>query len=157
MRIAVYPGSFDPITNGHLDILRRASIVFDKVIVLVSINKEKEPTFAVKERVKMIKEATKDFKNVSVDSTDELTVRYAKKVGASCLIRGLRAVTDFEYEFKLAEANHFIDPNIDIVFFMSTVQNSFISSSMVNEFYDNGVDVSKLVPPSVVKAYKNKQ
>lgn len=156
MKIAVYPGSFDPITNGHLDILKRALKVFDKVIVLVADNADKHYVFTAKERVEMIKEAVKGLKNVEVDYTDGLTVSYAKKVGASCLIRGLRAVTDFEYEFKMSAANEFIDPSIDEVFFMSHAETSFISSSTVNELYKSGVDISKLVPPSVIKAYKNK-
>lgn len=157
MKIAVYPGSFDPITNGHLDVLFRASKVFDKVIVLVADNSEKKYIFSASERVKMIKEAIKDFDNVSVDSTSGLTVKYARDVGACCLIRGLRAVTDFEYELKLAAANRFVDKNIDEVFFMASAEHSFISSSMVNELYSSGIDISKLVPSSVVKMYKNKQ
>ena len=104
----------------------------------------------------MIKEAVKGIKNVEVDSTNGLTVAYAKKVGAKCLIRGLRAVTDFEYEFKMSAANEYIDPSIDEVFFMSHAETSFISSSTVNELYRSGVDISNLVPASVIKAYKNK-
>lgn len=156
MKIAVYPGSFDPITNGHLDVLFRASKVFDKVIVLVADNSEKKYIFSTSERVKMIKEAIKDFDNVSVDSTSGLTVKFARDVGACCLIRGLRAVTDFEYELKLAAANRFVDKNIDEVFFMASAEHSFISSSMVNELYSSGIDISKLVPASVVEMYKNK-
>ena len=156
MKIAVYPGSFDPITNGHLDVLFRASKVFDKVIVLVADNSEKKYVFSTSERVKMIKEAIKEFDNVSVDSTSGLTVKYARDVGACCLIRGLRAVTDFEYELKLAAANRFVDKNIDEVFFMASAEHSFISSSMVNELYSSGIDISKLVPSSVLEMYKNK-
>ena len=156
MKIAVYPGSFDPITNGHLDILERSLKVFDKVIVLVASNPDKKYIFSSKERVEMIKDAIKGLKNVDVDATEGLTVAYAKKVGANCLIRGLRAVTDFEYEFKLSAANEYIDSSIDEVFFMSHAETSFISSSTVNELYRSGVDISKLVPASVVKAYKNK-
>ncbi len=157
MKIAVYPGSFDPITNGHLDVLFRASKVFDKVIVLVADNSEKKYIFSTSERVKMIKEAIKDFDNVSVDSTSGLTVKYAREVGACCLIRGLRAVTDFEYELKLAAANRFVDKNIDEVFFMASAEHSFISSSMVNELYSSGIDISKLVPSSVLEMYKSKK
>ena len=156
MKIAVYPGSFDPITNGHLDVLFRASKVFDKVIVLVADNSEKKYVFSTSERVKMIKEAIKEFDNVRVDSTSGLTVKYARDVGACCLIRGLRAVTDFEYELKLAAANRFVDKNIDEVFFMASAEHSFISSSMVNELYSSGIDISKLVPSSVLEMYKNK-
>lgn len=156
MKKAVYPGSFDPITNGHLDILKRALEVFDEVIVLVADNKDKKSRFTVKERVEMIKDATKNVKGVKVDSTPGLTVEYAKKIGAKHLIRGLRAVTDFEYEFSLAEANRYIDPSIDIVFFMANQDCSFISSSVINEMTKSHVDIRKLVPESVVKMYEKK-
>ena len=157
MKIAVYPGSFDPITNGHIDILDRALRVFDKVIVLVAYNNEKKSRFSAKERVEMIKEALKDYTNVEVDCTDKLTVTYAREHDARCLIRGLRAVTDFEYEFQLASANRYIDNTIDEIFFMSDTETSFISSSMIDQLYYSGVDISRLVPFSVVKAYKNKK
>ena len=156
MKTAIYPGSFDPITNGHLDILKRANKIFDKVIILVADNANKKHVFSAEERVIMIKEAIKDFANVEVDSTSGLTVKYAKKVGACCLIRGLRAVTDFEYELKLAAANHYVDSDIDEIFFMASAEHGFLSSSMVNELYTSGVDISKLVPSSVLKMYKNK-
>lgn len=157
MKKAIYPGSFDPITNGHLDILERALKVFDEVIVLVASNPNKKSRFSAEERVKMVSEAVKGFKGVSVDSTNELTVEYAKKHGATHLIRGLRAVTDFEYEFSLSATNEFIDNSIDMVFFMSHSETNFISSSSVDELYRNGVDISKLVPPSVMKMYKSKK
>lgn len=157
MKKAIYPGSFDPITNGHLDILKRALKVFDEVIVLVASNPNKKSRFSASERVKMVSEAVKGFKGVSVDSTNELTVEYAKKHGARHLIRGLRAVTDFEYEFSLSATNEFIDNSIDMVFFMSHSETNFISSSSVDELYRNGVDISKLVPPSVMKMYKSKK
>jgi len=156
MKKAVYPGSFDPITNGHLDILKRALNVFDEVIILVADNQDKKSRFTVSERVEMIKDATKDLRGVSVDYTSGLTVDYAKKVGAKHLIRGLRAVTDFEYEFTLAAANHFIDNSIDIVFFMANSENSFISSSMIDQMSKADIDISKLVPQSVVKKYEKK-
>lgn len=154
MRIAIYPGSFDPITNGHLDILYRALEAFDKVIVLVAYNSNKSSRFSVEQRVAMIKEATAGLKNVEVDSYDGLTVKYAKEHGAKHLIRGLRAVTDFEYEFRLASANEFADSEIDMVFFMSRGDKSFISSSAIIELYEQGVDVSDLVPESVIKRLK---
>lgn len=153
MKIAVYPGSFDPITNGHLDILERALKIFDKVIVLVAVNSNKSSRFSIKDRVDMIKEAVNN-PNVEVDYTDGLTVDYAKKHGATHLIRGLRAVTDFEYEFQLASANDFIDSSIDSVFLMSKHEKSFINSSMIVELYKQGIDVSPLVPPSVIKRLK---
>lgn len=156
MRIAIYPGSFDPFTNGHLDILKRAAQAFDKVIVLVAVNASKKGVFTHEERVAFLKEALQDYPNVAVDSFEGLTVEYARKVGAKHIIRGLRAVTDFEYEFQLASANRFLDPSIDMVFFMAANESSFISSSMVNELRKNGADVSSLVPPSVVKAYEKK-
>lgn len=154
MKKAIYPGSFDPITNGHLDILIRASKVFDEIVVLVANNPNKKFNFSPKERVEMIKEATKDIKGVTVDYYDGLTVEYAKKVGATHLIRGLRAVSDFEYEFQLASANEFVDKDIDMVFFMSRGDKSFISSSSIMQMYRSGVDVSSLVPPSVIKRMK---
>ena len=153
MRVAVYPGSFDPITNGHLDILERALEIFDKVIVLIAVNPNKQSRFPVEERIAMIKEAV-DNLNVEVDFTEGLTVEYAKAHGAKHLIRGLRAVTDFEYEFQLATANEFVDSSIDSVFLMSRHEKSFINSSMIVELYKRGRDVSSLVPPSVLKRLK---
>ena len=153
MKIAIYPGSFDPITYGHLDILERALTIFDKVIVLVAINPHKKSRFSVEERMEMIKEAVNN-PNVEVDSYDGLTVKYAKEHGAKHLIRGLRAVTDFEYEFQLAAANEFVDSSVDSVFLMSKQEKSFINSSMIIELYQHGQDVSSLVPESVIKRLK---
>ena len=150
MKVAVYPGSFDPITNGHLDIIYRAAKIFDKVIVLVAINPNKKSRFTPEERVEMIKETIKQ-ENIEIDLTTGLTVKYAKEHGATHLIRGLRAVTDFEYEFQLANANEYIDKSIDSVFLMSRAENSFINSSMIVELHNSGVDVSHLVPESVIK------
>ncbi len=156
MKKAIYPGSFDPITNGHLDILRRASKVFDHVTMLLAVNPNKKSEFTVEERLTMMKEATKDIDNVDVDFTSGLTVEYARKVGANHIIRGLRAVTDFEYEFQFAAANSFVDPNIDMVFFMAGSKTSFISSSTINELHKNGADITPLVPSSVIEAYRKK-
>ena len=153
MKIAVYPGSFDPITNGHLEILKRALNIFDRVIMLVAVNPDKKTRFSPEDRVAMIKEAVDD-ERVSVDSYDGLTVEYAKAHGAKHLIRGLRAVTDFEYEFSLASANDFIDSSVDSVFLMSKAEKSFINSSMIMELFQRGVDISSLVPPSVLKRLK---
>ena len=154
MKIGLYPGSFDPITIGHVDVLKRALKIFDKVIILVAVNQDKKPRFSISERVAMIKEAVSDLDNVEVDSFDGLTVKYAKDHRATHLIRGLRAVTDFEYEFQIASANEYIDSSIDMVFFMSHEETAFISSSMIIDMAKRGVDVSKLVPQSVVKRLK---
>ena len=151
MKIAIYPGSFDPITYGHLDILERASKIFDEIIVLVANNGNKNSRFSVEERVEMIKEAIKDMSNIEVDSYDGLTVKYAKEHNAHTLIRGLRAVSDFEYEFRLASANEFADSEIEMVFFMARGDKTFISSSAIIELHNSGVDVSPLVPLSVMK------
>ena len=151
MKVAVYPGSFDPITNGHLDVLKRALDIFDKVIVLVAFNATKKARFSPEERMEMIVEALDNDPRVEVDCYDGLTVDYAKSRGASHLIRGLRAVTDFEYEFQLASANDYIDNSIDTVFLMSKSDKSFINSSMIMELHEQGVDVSDLVPFSVYR------
>ena len=153
MKIAVYPGSFDPITNGHMDILKRSLKIFDKVILLLAVNPKKKSRFSVDERLAMMKGAVKDFPNVEVDFCDGLTVEYAKKHNAQALIRGLRAVTDFEYEFQLSAGNAYVDPSIEMVFFMAGKEMSFISSSVVNELEESGVDISRLVPASVCEAY----
>ena len=153
MKVAIYPGSFDPITNGHLDILKRSLEIFDKVIVLIAVNPKKKYFFTVEERKNMILDSVKELglKNVEVDVTDGLTVKYAKEHNAKHLIRGLRAVTDFEYEFQIASANEFADKEIDMIFFMARNETTFISSSTIMELHRNGVDVSKLVPNSVYK------
>ena len=156
MKIAIYPGSFDPITNGHLDILKRALKVFDKVIVLVANNAKKQTTFTIEERRTIIEKVTKNLENVTVDATEGLVVEYAKKVGATALVRGLRAVTDFEYELQVATTNEFIDPTIDMVFFMTHLENTFVSSSTVKELFQQNVDISKLVPMEVNEALKKK-
>ncbi len=156
MKIAVYPGSFDPITNGHIAILSRASKAFDKVILLLAVNPAKKGRFTKEERLIFMKEVAKDFPNVEVDSDDGLTVEYCRRKGASFMIRGLRAVTDFEFEFQLSAANRYIAPEIEMVFFMADKETSFISSSTVNEMANHGVDVSGLVPPIVNSSYKAK-
>ena len=154
MKTAIYPGSFDPVTNGHLEVLERALKIFDKVIVLIAINPNKKSRFSIEDRVAMIKEAVAGYKNVEVDTYSGLTVEYAASHGASHLIRGLRAVTDFEYEFQLASANDYINNQIDTIFLMSKAEKSFINSSMIMTLHENGVDVSALVPESVNKRLK---
>lgn len=154
MSKAIYPGSFDPITNGHLDIIYRAAKIFDEVVVLVANNDDKKSLFTKDQKVEMIQETIKDLNNVTIDSFDGLTVEYAKKIGATALIRGLRVVSDFEYEWKLAATNTFINKDIETVFFMASNDNNFISSSIINELYHEGIDISSLVPNSVIKMYK---
>ena len=156
MKIAIYPGSFDPFTNGHLDVLKRAMKVFDKVIVLVAVNSGKKTVFTTEERVAFLKETLRDLPGVEVDSYEGLTVEYAALHNAKHIIRGLRAVMDFEYEFQLASANRYVGPDIDMVFFMASSETSFISSSVVNELRRNGADIAPLVPPAVLKAYEKK-
>lgn len=157
-RIGIYPGSFDPITNGHLDILKRASKLFDEIIVLIAFNKDKlgNYRFNIDERIKMVKEVVKDYPNIKVDSTSGLTINYAKSHNAIALIRGIRVVSDFEYEWQLAAANEYIDSDIEMVFLMSHKETTFISSSSIDEMYRCGVDISPLVPDVVLKAYKDK-
>ena len=153
-KIALYPGSFDPITNGHLDVLERASRMFDVVVIAVLNHPSKKAYLTVEERVKLIKEATTNIPNVRVDSFNGLTVEYAKKLGAKFLIRGLRTITDFEYEIQLCQTNHVIAPDIDTVFLSTKPEHNFISSSMVKELSNLKTDISKFVPENVVEYLK---
>lgn len=156
MKVAVYAGSFDPITNGHLDIIKRAAEAFDELVVLLAVNPAKKGVFTPEERLRMVQEAVKDLDHVRVDYTEGLTVDYCQKIGSKHLIRGLRAVTDFEYEFQLAAANKYLNPNIDMVFFMSNSATAFISSSMINQLRKSGADITALVPASVIEEYNRK-
>lgn len=157
MKIGIYPGSFDPVTNGHMDIINRAVKLFDKLYVCVAINPSKKAFFTTEEKILMLKEATKDMKNVEVVSTTGLVVQKAKELGANAIIRGLRAVTDFEFEFQLAAANEHIDPTVEMVFLMTSTGKGFISSSNVKDFFYANIDISSLVPEIVVKMLKSKQ
>ncbi|HOJ44444.1 MAG TPA: pantetheine-phosphate adenylyltransferase [Bacilli bacterium] len=157
MKIAIYPGSFDPITNGHLDILKRALTIFDHVIVLLAINPHKATTFSAEERLDMIKGAVMQFgEAVTVDSTEGLSVTYAKEHGAVAMVRGLRAVPDFEYEFQIAAGNEYIDKSVEMVFFMSRQKATFISSSTIKQLAQQQVDISSLVPANVNKYLKKR-
>lgn len=160
MKIAIYPGSFDPITKGHLDILQTATEIFDKVIIAVARNSEKQGFLSVDERVRLIKESVKDLPNVEVDFFEGLTINYARKKGAKVLIRGLRAVSDFEYEMQLSQANSALANEIKTVFLTTKPKYNFISSSTIKEIYLNDGDVSKFVPEPVndylYKISKNK-
>ena len=149
MKIAIYPGSFDPITYGHLDILKNAASIFDKVIIAVAHNEAKNGFLTTDERVNLIKESVKDIQNVEVDSFKGLTIEYAKKVGANVLIRGLRAVSDFEFEMQLSQTNSALCEDIKTVFLTTKPKYNFISSSTIKEILNNGGDISKFVPEPV--------
>ena len=149
MKIAIYPGSFDPITYGHLDILKNAAGIFDKVIIAVAHNDAKSGFLSVEERVELIKKSITDIENAEVDSFDGLTIEYAKKRGANVLIRGLRAVSDFEFEMQLSQTNSALCDDIKTVFLTTKPKYNFISSSTIKEIYTNGGDISKFVPEAV--------
>ncbi|MEK3989453.1 MULTISPECIES: pantetheine-phosphate adenylyltransferase [Robertmurraya] len=154
--IAVCPGSFDPITYGHLDIITRGAKVFDEVFVVVLSNSSKKPLFSVEERTEMIREVTKHLPNVKVDSFQGLLVDYASSVGASAIIRGLRAVSDFEYEMQITSMNRVLNDQIETFFIMTNSQYSFLSSSIVKEVAKYKGKISELVPPLVEKALMEK-
>lgn len=153
---AVYPGSFDPVTYGHLDIIERASKVVDEVIVAVLVNSGKNPLFSMDERVEMLKEATKNFNNVRVATFQGLTIDFAKEVGAKVMVRGLRAVSDFESEMQIAQTNHSLNPEIDTMFFTTSLEYAFLSSTIVREVASYGSDVSHFVPAIVEKKLQEK-
>lgn len=157
MKIAVYPGSFDPITLGHLDVLKDGAHMFDKVIITVSNNISKHALLSVEERKELIKQSVADIPNVEVDSFDGLTVEYAKKVGATILLRGLRAVSDFEYEMQLSQTNRSLSEDIKTVFLITRPEYNFISSSSVKEILKNDGDISKFVPKPVSDYLQNKK
>ena len=154
--IAVYAGTFDPVTNGHLDIIQRASNMFDQLYVTIFINPDKVGVFNVEERKALLKECTKEYSNVIIDSSDKLAVEYARDVGSKILVRGIRATMDFEYELQLAFSNQFLDKDVDMVFLMTRPNHSFISSSSVKEIVSHGRKVEGLVPPCVEKALQQK-
>ncbi len=157
MTIAIYPGSFDPITKGHLDILKTGAEIFDRVIIAVARNSEKKGFLTVEERVKLIKESILDIENAEVDSFEGLTIEYAKKRGAKVLLRGLRAVSDFEYELQLSQANSALSGDIKTVFLTTKPKYNFISSSTIKEIYLNNGDISKFVPEAVYEYLKNRK
>ena len=146
---AIYPGSFDPVTNGHIDIIERASKISDELIVGVLYNKAKTPLFSVEERVKMLCEVTKDMKNVRVVPFEGLLIEFATQMDAKVIIRGLRAVTDFEYELQMSQTNHKLNPEIETLFMTTSLEYSFLSSSTVRELASFGGDISQFVPKYV--------
>ncbi|MCD7879141.1 MAG: pantetheine-phosphate adenylyltransferase [Candidatus Gastranaerophilales bacterium] len=156
MRTAIYPGSFDPITKGHLDVLERAANIFDKVIIVVSVNVNKKSFIPLEDKLELIKESCSNIKNVQVDSYDGLTIEYAKQHNANVLIRGLRAVSDFEYEMQLSQANNALCPDIHTVFLITKPKYNFISSGTVREIAYMKGDISKFVPEPVAKYMKLK-
>ncbi len=155
-KIAVVPGSFDPITNGHLDIIQRAADIFDVVYVAVMNNSAKKPLFNVEERIDLIQQVTKDMPNVKVESSSGLLIHYAKEKNAHVIVRGLRAVSDFEYEMQITSMNRYLDHHIETFFIMTKNQHSFLSSSIVKEVSQYGGDIESLVPAIVNKALKEK-
>lgn len=156
MRKAIYPGSFDPVTYGHLDIIRRASKVVDELVIGVLVNKNKMPLFSMEERLQLLEETTREFSNVSVKTFEGLTIDFARQNDAKLIIRGLRAVTDFESEMQIAQTNHSIEPDIDTMFFTTSLEFSFLSSTIAKEVAFYGSDVSRLVPPVVAEAFQKK-
>lgn len=155
-RKALYPGSFDPITNGHLDIIVRAMEIFDHLVIGVGVNISKTPMFSIEERIEMINESVADIENVEVVSYSGLTAKYAEQIGAVALIRGLRAVSDFEYEFQMTLANRQLFPKGETVFLMPSIANVYLNSSMVRDIASLGGDIDRFVPPTVAKKLREK-
>lgn len=151
MKRAVYPGSFDPVTKGHLDIIERAAALVDELVVGVLYNNQKTPLFSVEERVKMLLDVTKHIPNVKVESFSGLSVEFVRKCDAAFIVRGLRAVTDFEYELQMAQTNRSIDGGIDTLFFTTALNYAYISSTIVKEVAYYGGDISGFVPPQIAK------
>jgi pantetheine-phosphate adenylyltransferase len=153
---AIYPGSFDPVTNGHLDLITRGAQIFDQLIVAVAPNLEKEPLFAVKERVEMLESLTFEWKNVEVDTFNGLLVEYARSQNASVIVRGIRAVSDYEYELHMAMMNRKLEPEIETVFMLPAEPYSYLSSRLVREIARLGGPVKDLVPPIVAERLRAK-
>ncbi len=155
-RIAVYPGTFDPVTNGHLDLIQRCLRIFDEVIVAVAANPKKQPLFPLEERIAMLNTATNEYRHVVIEGFAGLLVEYAKEKKAAGIIRGLRAISDFEYEMQMALMNRRLDSNVEAVFMMPSEEYSFITSTIVKEVASYGGDVSSLVPSVVVEKLKKR-
>lgn len=156
MKIAIYPGSFDPVTSGHLNIIRRASSIFDKLIVCVMVNAGKKPMFTQQERTDLIRRVTEDLPNVEVDCSDELLAEYAKRKGSCVIVKGLRAGSDFENEFQMALINHKINPNLDTMFLTAESQFMYLSSSTVKELGSYGVDLSDFLPEEIIPDFQER-
>ena len=156
MKIAIYPGSFDPVTSGHLNIIRRASAIFDKVVVCVMVNSAKHPMFNREERVELIRRVTADLPNVEVDSSCELLADYAKRRGNCVIVKGLRAGSDFENEFQMALINHNINPALDTMFLPAEHQYTYLSSSTVKELGRYDVDLSQFLPQEIIPDFQER-
>ena len=156
-RIAIYPGSFDPLTSGHVDIIERGSKIFDSIIVAILVNAEKVPLFTENERIAIIREVFKDYKNVQAETFNGLLVDYAQEKNATVLVRGLRAVSDFEYEFQMALMNRHLAPGLETVFMMPDEKYTFVSSRLIKEVFTLGGEVTGLVPPVVEERLRGKQ
>ena len=156
MKIAIYPGSFDPITSGHLNIIQRAANIFDRLIVCVMINSTKSPMFTQQERVDMIRSVVHDIPNVEVEASDELLAEYARKKGSCVIVKGLRAGSDFENEFQMALINHKINPDLDTMFLTSEHQYMYLSSSTVKELGGYNVDLSDFLPEAIIPAFQKR-
>ena len=156
MKVAIYPGSFDPITSGHLNIIRRAANIFDKLIVCVMVNSSKSPMFSREERVALIQAVTRDLPNVEVDASDELLASYAKRKGSCVIVKGLRAGSDFENEFQMALINHKINPGLDTMFLTAEHQYMYLSSSTVKELGKYGVELSDFLPEEIIPDFKKR-
>ena len=156
MNIAVYPGSFDPITLGHLNIIKRASRIFDEVYVAVMVNSAKKPMFTLEERMEFISRTVSRFENVHVDCSDKLLVDYCKSVGSKVIVKGLRAVSDFEMEFQMAHANKKIAPEIETVFLTSSEKYTYLSSTIVKEMARYNADLSQFVPREIIADFQRK-
>ena len=154
MKVAIYPGSFDPVTSGHLNIIQRAANIFDKLIVCVMVNAGKNPMFTLEERVELIRRVTADIPNVEVDSSSELLAEYAKRRGSCVIIKGLRAATDFENEFQMALINRKINPELDTMFLTAESQYMYMSSSIVKELGRYGVDLSDFLPEAIIPDFQ---
>ncbi len=156
MHRAVYPGSFDPCTKGHLDIIQRASGLFDEVIVGVLYNSAKTPLFSIDERVNILKEVTKGIENVRIEAFAGLSVDFVRKCNAQVIIRGLRAITDFEFELQMAQTNRVLAPDIDTMFLTTSLEYAYLSSTTVKEVASFGADLTEFVPPYVLLKLKEK-
>lgn len=156
MKIAIYPGSFDPVTSGHLNIIRRAAQIFDRLVVCVMVNAGKNPMFTLEERVELIRRVTKDLPNVEVEGSSELLADYARKKGSCVIVKGLRAGSDFEYEFQMALINRKINPDLDTMFLTAEHQYTYLSSSTVKELGHYNVDLSDFIPEEIIPDFQER-